>query len=129
MCRRVSLAHRVVLLGALFLSHGGAVRSSRRVEVPGVGDPTIRADEGRLLQNNTEDEKDAVELPSCNDVLLHESIDDRCHHALNCEGESLMTFRVPPSHPYMLANYLLPTAERVRPSTISPTGLHCRKLF
>ena len=110
MCRRVSFSHRVVLLGALFLSHGGAVMSSRRVEVPGVGDPTIRADEGRLLQNNTEDEKDAVELPSCNDVLLHESIDDRCHHALNCEGESLMTFLLPlafctdplESHPLIL---------------------------
>lgn len=108
MCRRVSLAHRVVLLGALFLSHGGAVRSSRRVE--GVDDSTIRGAEGRLLQNNTEDEKDAVELPSCNDVLLHESIDDRCHHALNCEGESLMTFLLPlafctdplESHPLIL---------------------------
>ena len=82
--------------------------SSMRVEIPGVDDPTIRGAEGRLLQNNTEDEKD--ELPSCNDVLLHESIDDRCHHALNCEGESLMTFLLPlafctdplESHPLIL---------------------------
>ena len=111
MCRRVSLAHRVVLFGLVALSknaYGGAVMmSSRRVEVPGVGDPTIRGAEGRLLQNNTEDEK---ELPSCNDVLLHESIDDRCHHALNCEGESLMMFLLPlafctdplESHPLIL---------------------------
>ena len=36
-----------------------------------------------------------VELPSCNDVLLHETPQDRCNHAKNCEGEYIMTTLLP----------------------------------
>ncbi|KAL9181417.1 hypothetical protein ACHAXT_010222 [Thalassiosira profunda] len=34
-------------------------------------------------------------LPSCNDVLLHETAQEKCHHAQNCEGEYLMTVLLP----------------------------------
>ena len=51
------------------------------------------------------------ELPSCNDVLLHESTEDRCRHAMNCDGEYLMTA-------------LLPFAFCNDPSTPSPLDSH-----
>ena len=38
---------------------------------------------------------DNIDLPSCNDILLHESIEDRCYHANNCEGEYIMTTLLP----------------------------------
>lgn len=56
-----------------------------------------------------EDEDD--DLPSCNDVLLHETIEERCHHAKNCDGEYLM-------------RTLLPLAFCNYPSTQSPLDDH-----
>ena len=38
---------------------------------------------------------DNIDLPSCNDILLHESIEDRCYHANNCEGEYIMITLLP----------------------------------
>lgn len=38
---------------------------------------------------------DNIDQPSCNDILLHESIEDRCYHANNCEGEYIMTTLLP----------------------------------
>ena len=51
------------------------------------------------------------ELPSCNDLLLHESTEDRCRHAKRCDGEYLMTT-------------LLPLAFCTDPSTPSPLDSH-----
>ena len=34
-------------------------------------------------------------LPLCGDVLLHELPSERCHHALNCDGEYVMTTLLP----------------------------------
>ena len=57
------------------------------------------------MQNSTEINNDDTylhdndnvfdELPSCGNILVHETIEDRCHHARNCEGEYLMTTLLP----------------------------------
>jgi len=71
----------------------------------------------RKLENNTDaslhhsEEGEEEELPSCNDVLLPETIQERCHHAKNCEGEYIMTT-------------LLPLAFCNDPSTPSPLDSH-----
>ncbi|KAL7554387.1 hypothetical protein ACHAWF_017832, partial [Thalassiosira exigua] len=60
----------------------------------------------RRLENGTDaqegkaelrfqDEDGEGELPSCNDVLLHETTQERCHHAQNCEGEYMMKTLLP----------------------------------
>lgn len=61
-----------------------------------------------------EDGGEEDELPSCNDVLLHEKSQDRCHHAKNCEGEYIMTA-------------LLPLAFCEDPS--DPSALHSHPIF
>lgn len=46
--------------------------------------------------NSTNIEDDIEEqLPSCNDVLLHETTSERCNHAQNCDGEYLMVLLLP----------------------------------
>ena len=51
------------------------------------------------------------ELPSCNDVLLHETTSERCNHAQNCDGEYLMVLLLPlafcndPTSPSPLDNH------------------------
>lgn len=42
-----------------------------------------------------EEKDDDDELPSCNDVLLHETTEGRCFHAKNCDGEYIMTTLLP----------------------------------
>ena len=69
----------------------------------------------RKLEDNTTDVFDGLEeeeeLPPCSDVLLHETIEERCHHARNCEGEYIMTT-------------LLPLAFCNHPSIPSPIDAH-----
>ena len=54
---------------------------------------------------------DIEELPSCNDVLLHETTSERCNHAQNCDGEYLMVKLLPlafcndPTSPSPLDNH------------------------
>ena len=86
----------------------------------------VREEQHRQLENNrtdattatnihhgvsSEDGNQEEELPPCNDVLLHESTEDRCRHAMRCEGEYLMV-------------KLLPLAFCNDPSTPSPLDSH-----
>lgn len=74
----------------------------------------VTADSATIAEgakNEDVEENEDEDLPSCNDVLLHETIHDRCHHAKNCEGEYIMTT-------------LLPLAFCNDPSTTSPLDSH-----
>jgi len=75
-----------------------------RIDQNPAHNPNYFTEPGRqLLENSTtitnstlqDPEEEEEELPSCNDVLLHETIQDRCHHAQNCEGEYIMTALLP----------------------------------
>lgn len=61
--------------------------------------------------NSTNIEDDIEELPSCNDVLLHETASERCNHAQNCDGEYIMVQLLPlafcndPTSPSPLDNH------------------------
>lgn len=77
---------------------------------------SVHLDSIEAEQNETGSKEGPVigeeeELPSCNDVLLHETIQDRCNHANNCEGEYIMTKLLPlafcndPSTPSPLDSY------------------------
>lgn len=76
--------------GHTFLNHHGNFQQ------------TILRAHHRQLENSTstlqdpyEHDLEEDELPSCNDILLHETIQERCHHAKNCEGEYIMTTLLP----------------------------------
>ena len=68
---------------------------------------TSNVDGGNVNSTNN----DIEELPSCNDVLLHETTSERCNHAQNCDGEYLMVKLLPlafcndPTSPSPLDNH------------------------
>ncbi|KAL7529656.1 hypothetical protein ACHAXR_004924, partial [Thalassiosira sp. AJA248-18] len=73
--------------------------------------PIVIDQHNRQLENGTDIPQDPTDLPSCNDILLNEKNEERCHHAKNCEGEYIMTT-------------LLPLAFCNDPSTPSPLDSH-----
>mmetsp|Transcript_2131 Transcript_2131/g.4564 ORF Transcript_2131/g.4564 Transcript_2131/m.4564 type:complete len:807 (-) Transcript_2131:65-2485(-) len=54
-------------------------------------------EESLHVKNDTkvDGEQEDDELPDCSDILLHDTPEDRCHHAQNCDGEYIMTSLLP----------------------------------
>lgn len=106
----------LVILSVIFICHNIFIAECGSLSDPGenlLGYDESMVKRRRLLQ----DEKDAKEiqeqslnikndtkvdgkpeddeLPDCSDILLHDTPEDRCHHAQNCDGEYIMTSLLP----------------------------------